>query len=73
VAYAAAHVVPLPLADNTPGAPADLDWGGVVEVERSSTPTSGPATRTRLSPPWRTAGPPSSPRHWPPRPRSEPA
>jgi hypothetical protein len=32
VAYAAAHVVPLPLADNTPGAPADLDWGGVVEV-----------------------------------------
>jgi hypothetical protein len=26
VAYAAAHVVPLPLADNTPGAPAVLDW-----------------------------------------------
>jgi hypothetical protein len=26
VAYAAAHVVPRPLADNTPGAPADLDW-----------------------------------------------
>ena len=26
VAYAAAHVVPLPLADNTPGAPAELDW-----------------------------------------------
>ena len=25
-AYAAAHVVPLPLADNTPGAPAVLDW-----------------------------------------------
>jgi len=26
VAYAAAHVIPLPLADNTPGAPAGLDW-----------------------------------------------
>ncbi len=26
VAYAAAHVIPLPLADNTPGAPAVLDW-----------------------------------------------
>lgn len=26
IAYAAAHVVPKPLADNTPGAPADLDW-----------------------------------------------
>jgi hypothetical protein len=26
IAYAAAHVVPLPLADNTPGAPAVLDW-----------------------------------------------
>jgi Protein of unknown function (DUF993) len=26
VAYAAAHVVPLALADNTPGAPASLDW-----------------------------------------------
>ena len=26
VAYAAAHVVTLPLADNTPGAPAMLDW-----------------------------------------------
>ena len=25
-AYAAAHVVPLVLADNTPGAPAQLDW-----------------------------------------------
>jgi hypothetical protein len=25
-AYAAAHVVPKPFADNTPGAPADLDW-----------------------------------------------
>jgi hypothetical protein len=26
LAYAAAHVVPLPLADNTPGAPAAIDW-----------------------------------------------
>jgi hypothetical protein len=26
VAYAAAHVVPLPWADNTPGAPAEIDW-----------------------------------------------
>lgn len=26
VAYAAAHVIPLPWADNTPGAPAVLDW-----------------------------------------------
>ena len=26
MAYAAAHVVPKALADNTPGAPADLDW-----------------------------------------------
>ncbi|MFA5708955.1 MAG: dihydrodipicolinate synthase family protein [Mycolicibacterium sp.] len=26
IAYAAAHVVPKVLADNTPGAPADLDW-----------------------------------------------
>lgn len=26
IAYAAAHVVPLPLADNTPGAPAVIDW-----------------------------------------------
>jgi hypothetical protein len=26
IAYAAAHVVPRVLADNTPGAPADLDW-----------------------------------------------
>ena len=26
VAYAAAHVVPLALADNTPGVPAELDW-----------------------------------------------
>ena len=26
VVYAAAHVVPKTLADNTPGAPADLDW-----------------------------------------------
>ncbi len=25
-AYAAAHVVPKPWADNTPGAPADIDW-----------------------------------------------
>lgn len=26
IAYAAAHVIPRPLADNTPGVPADLDW-----------------------------------------------
>jgi hypothetical protein len=26
IAYAAAHVVPVPLADNTPGAPAVIDW-----------------------------------------------
>jgi hypothetical protein len=26
IAYAAAHVVPMPLADNTPGAPAVIDW-----------------------------------------------
>lgn len=26
IAYAAAHVVPRPLADSSPGAPADLDW-----------------------------------------------
>jgi hypothetical protein len=26
VAYAAAHVVPKPFADNTPGRPADIDW-----------------------------------------------
>lgn len=26
IAYAAAHVVPRPLGDTTPGAPADLDW-----------------------------------------------
>jgi hypothetical protein len=26
VAYAAAHVVPLPWADNTPGSPAEIDW-----------------------------------------------
>ncbi|MDQ0895138.1 dihydrodipicolinate synthase family protein [Agromyces ramosus] len=26
VAYAAAHVVPKPFADNTPGAPAEIDW-----------------------------------------------
>jgi hypothetical protein len=26
VAYAAAHVIPKPFADNTPGQPADIDW-----------------------------------------------
>ncbi|HZW41745.1 MAG TPA: DUF993 family protein, partial [Agromyces sp.] len=26
VAYAAAHVVPKPFGDNTPGEPADIDW-----------------------------------------------
>lgn len=31
-AYAAAHVVPRTLADNTPGAPADIDWDSTLAV-----------------------------------------
>lgn len=34
IAYAAAHVVPRPLADNTPGAPADLDWDATLAYRR---------------------------------------
>lgn len=34
IAYAAAHVVPKPLADNTPGAPADLDWDATLAYRR---------------------------------------
>ncbi|PFG66044.1 uncharacterized protein DUF993 [Propionibacteriaceae bacterium ES.041] len=33
-AYAAAHVVPVMTADNTPGAPAVLDWGTTLELRR---------------------------------------
>lgn len=33
-AYAAAHVVPKPLADNTPGVPADLDWDATLAYRR---------------------------------------
>lgn len=33
-AYAAAHVVPVPTADNTPGAPAVLDWDTTLELRR---------------------------------------
>ena len=34
VAYAAAHVVPRVDADNTPGAPADVDWDATLAVRR---------------------------------------
>ena len=34
VAYAAAHVVPRVTGDNTPGAPADLDWEATLGVRR---------------------------------------
>lgn len=34
IAYAAAHVVPRTLADNTPGAPADLDWDATLAYRR---------------------------------------
>ena len=34
VAYAAAHVVADPLADNTPGAPAVLDWDATLAFRR---------------------------------------
>jgi hypothetical protein len=35
VVYAAAHVVPLPYADNTPGAPADIDWDATLGYRRT--------------------------------------
>jgi hypothetical protein len=31
-AYAAAHVVPKPWAENVPGAPADIDWGATMQL-----------------------------------------
>jgi hypothetical protein len=34
VAYAAAHVVPRPTADNTPGQPADIDWDATLAFRR---------------------------------------
>lgn len=34
IAYAAAHVVPKTLANNTPGAPADLDWDATMAYRR---------------------------------------
>ena len=34
VAYAAAHVIPKPWADNVPGAPADLDWDATLAFRR---------------------------------------
>ncbi|MHC9293436.1 dihydrodipicolinate synthase family protein [Mycobacterium sp. LTG2003] len=34
IAYAAAHVVPRTLGDNTPGAPADLDWDATLAYRR---------------------------------------
>ena len=34
VAYAAAHVVPKPWADNVPGAPADIDWDATLAFRR---------------------------------------
>lgn len=35
VAYAAAHVVPVPWADNTPGRPAEVDWDATLDLRRS--------------------------------------
>jgi hypothetical protein len=35
IAYAAAHVVPKPLADNVPGAPADLDWDATLSYRHA--------------------------------------
>ncbi|MGO2097700.1 MAG: DUF993 family protein, partial [Candidatus Microbacterium stercoravium] len=35
VAYAAAHVVPKPHADNTPGQPADIDWDATLAFRRN--------------------------------------
>jgi hypothetical protein len=34
MAYAAAHVVPLPWAENVPGAPAQIDWDATLEFRR---------------------------------------
>lgn len=34
VAYAAAHVIPKPWADNAPGAPADIDWDATLAYRR---------------------------------------
>lgn len=34
VVYAAAHVIPKPWADNTPGAPAELDWDATLAFRR---------------------------------------
>ncbi|QNE35443.1 dihydrodipicolinate synthase family protein [Leifsonia shinshuensis] len=34
VAYAAAHVIPKPWADNVPGAPADIDWDATLAYRR---------------------------------------
>jgi Protein of unknown function (DUF993) len=34
VAYAAAHVIPKPWADNVPGAPAELDWDATLAFRR---------------------------------------
>jgi hypothetical protein len=34
VAYAAAHVIPKPYADNVPGSPADLDWDATLAFRR---------------------------------------
>jgi hypothetical protein len=34
IAYAAAHVVPRPTADNTPGHPADIDWDATLAFRR---------------------------------------
>ncbi|TQJ30062.1 dihydrodipicolinate synthase family protein [Microbacterium sp. SLBN-146] len=35
VAYAAAHVVPLTWADNTPGRPAEVDWDATLDFRRA--------------------------------------
>lgn len=35
IAYAAAHVVPLAWADNTPGAPAEIDWDATLGFRRN--------------------------------------
>lgn len=36
VAYAAAHIVPLPWADNTPGVPARIDWDATLDFRRAT-------------------------------------
>lgn len=35
IAYAAAHVVPVTSADNTPGQPAQIDWDATLDIRRS--------------------------------------